>query len=354
MKKHEHRHHGFVAIVLWAGAIVVLGFTFAFEAYTVVVQKEGDAPLPLLFGNFPANRAVLQDAQEKGEFAFAVVGDTKSVGTFESIAEELRETRLDFAFLLGDCSYGGTEDQHRYFRAECAEEYALPFPVFYVVGNHDVNPKGFPISRFEEVYGPSIFSFEYQGCLFIVLRILNVPFTNEESLAFLRKFRDADFGKYLHTFVFMHIPPPVSPTFEARSYSEAEQLVGLLDELGIDYVFAGDFHGYAQVRLRGTTYIVTGGGGAHLAEEPGKQFHHALVVRVTPNSVDERIVFIPPRNDFEDRLEKLAITEAWPWMQRHPYPHIALNVAGFLVLIMLIGRPFTSRRRKTQETEEIV
>ena len=354
MKKHEHRRHSIIAIVLWAGAIIVLGLVFAFEAYTVVVQKEGDVPLPPLFGNFPANRAVLENAQEKGEFAFAVIGDTKSVGTFERITEELRKTRLDFAVLLGDCSYGGTEDQHRYFRAECADEYALPFPVFYVVGNHDVSPEGFPISRFEEVYGPSIFSFEYQRCLFIMLRILNAPFTNEESLAFLRKVRDADFGKYLRTFVFMHIPPPVSPTFQARSYNEPEQLVGLLDELSIDYVFAGDFHGYAQANLRGTTYIITGGGGAHPAEKPNKQFHHALVVRVTPSSVDERIVFVPPRNDLEDRLEKLAITEVWPWMQRHPYLAIALNAPGLLVLIMLVGWPFTSRRRKTQGTKEIV
>ena len=354
MNKHPYRRHGIIAMVLWAGAIIVLGLIFAFEIYTVVVQKEGTLPLPPLFGNFSANRAVLEDAQKKGEFAFAVVGDTKSVGTFERISEELRKIPLDFAVLLGDCSYGGTEEKHRYFRAECAEEYVLPFPVFYVVGNHDVSPEDFPISRFEEMYGPSIFSFEYQRCLFIVLRILSAPFTNEDSLAFLRKFRDADLRKYLHTFVFIHTPPPVSPMFKARSYSEAEQLVRLLDELDINYVFAGDFHGYAEAKLRGTTYIVTGGGGAHLAEEPGNQFHHALVVRVTPDSVDKRLVSVSPNNDFEDRLEKVAITEVWPWMQRHPFLAIALNVPAFLILIILLGLPFTSHYKKMKEAEGCV
>lgn len=348
MKKPKHRPHGIIAILLWAGAIIVLGFIFAFEAYTVMVQEEGDSPLPLHFGNFPSSRAVLEHAQEKGEFAFAVVGDTKSVGTFERIAEELRKTPLDFAVLLGDSSYGGTEEKHRYFRAECAEEYALPFPVFYVVGNHDVSPDDFPISRFEEVYGPSIFSFEYHRCLFIVLRILNAPFTNEESLAFLRRLRDADLGKYLHTFVFFHIPPPVSPTFHARSFSEADQLVELLDELGINYVFSGDFHGYARAKLHETTYIVTGGGGAHLAEGHGKQFHHALVVRVTPNSVDERIVSVPPHNDFENRLEKLAIIEVWPWMQRNPYLAIAFNAVGIVLLILLLAWPFVNHHKKSE------
>jgi hypothetical protein len=154
-----------------------------------VVQREGHSPLPARFGNFPANRAALEGQTEKDAFAFAVVGDTKSVGTFERIAEDLKRRPLDFAVLLGDCSYDGTEEKHRYFRAECAEEYAMPFPVFYVVGNHDVSPDGFPVSRFEQDYGPSIFSFEYQQCLFIVLRILNPPFSNEESIEFLRRFR---------------------------------------------------------------------------------------------------------------------------------------------------------------------
>lgn len=334
MNNHKTRGHSIITILFWVGTVIILALVFAFEGYTVVVQKEGDLPLPRLFGNFPANRAALQDAREEGEFAFAVVGDTKSVGTFERITAELRKLPLDFAVLLGDCSYGGDEEHHRYFRAECAAEYALPFPVFYVVGNHDVSQDDFPISRFEDVYGPSIFSFEHRQCLFLVLRILNAPFTNEESLNFLAKLRNADLGKYLHTFVFLHIPPPVSPTFEVRAFREAEQLVKLLDELGIDYVFAGDFHGYAQAKVHNTTYIVTGGGGAHLAERPSKQFHHALVLRVTPDSVDQRIIFVPPANDLEDRLEKLAITEIWPWMQCHSYLAIALNAVGVAVIIL--------------------
>lgn len=315
---------------------IVLALIFAFEAYTIVVQKEGDSALPPLFGNFPANRAVLEEATEAGEFAFAVVGDTRSVGTFERITAELRQTPLDFAVLLGDCSYGGTENKHKYFRAECAEEYALPFPVFYVVGNHDVSPDYFPVERFEEVYGPSIFSFEHRQSLFIVLRILNAPFTNEESLAFLAKFRDVDLSKYLHTFAFIHIPPPVSSTFEARTFGEADELVALFEELGIEYVFAGDFHGYAQSKRGETTYIVTGGGGAHLAGKPGGQFHHATVIHVTSDSVDKRIVAVTRVNDMEDRLEKLAITEVWPWMRRNVALAVALNVLGVIGFALLV------------------
>jgi len=353
MKKDQHHRPGITGLMIRRALAILLGLVFAFEAYTIVVQKEGDSPLPRLFGNFPANRAVLEQVREAGDFAFAVVGDTKSVGTFERISAELRKTPLDFAVLLGDCSYGGTEDKHRYFRAEAAEEYALPFPVFYVVGNHDVSPDDFPIRRFEEVYGPSIFSFEHRQCLLIVLRILNAPFTNEESLAFLAKFRDVDLSKYRHTFAFIHIPPPVSSTFEARSFEEAAELVALFDELGIEYVFAGDFHGYAQSKRGKTTYIVTGGGGAHLAEAPASQFHHATVVYVTPNSVDKRIVAVPPAEDLEDRLEKLAITEVWPWMQRNTILAVRLNVLGAIGFALLVWSFFRHPKQDEQKTRTV-
>lgn len=223
-----------------------------------MVQKEGDSPLPPLFGNFPSTRAILENAPPKKEFTFAVVGDTKSVGTFESITKELRNTRFDFAVLLGNCSYGGTEEKHRYFRAECSDEYVLPFPVFYVAGNRDISYFDFPVSRF---------------------------------------------------------------------------LATLMDKPGIDYVFAGDFHGYAQTKLNETTYMVTGGGGAHLK---GKQFHHAPAIRVTPNSVDERIIQVNACNDLEDRIEKLAITEIWPWIQQNRFLAFTLNALGFILLVLLL------------------
>ena len=120
----------------------------------------------------------------------------------------------------------------------------------------------------------------------------------------------------------------------------------LLDELGIEYVFAGDFHGYAQTKLHNTTYIVTGGGGAHLNEEKGKQFHHALVIRVTPDSFDKRIIAVSRTNDLEDRLEKLAISEIWPWIQRHAYLTVLLNAVGITIFIMLLALPLIRRTRE--------
>jgi hypothetical protein len=338
-----------VILLRWGMLTVVLVILtlFVFELYVLIVQSEGDSPLPPLFGNFPRVRAILEKQPGKEEFLFAVVGDTQSTGTFERIVEELRKAPLDFAVLLGDCSYKGTESHHRYFRAECAEEYALPFPVFYVVGNHDVSVDEFPISRFEEVYGPSIFSFEYQGCLFLVLRILNKPFSNEESIEFLRSHLKREPGKYRKRFVFMHIPPRISPDFKARQFAESEELVTLLDELDIDYVFTGDYHGYARVRLGNTTYIVSGGGGGHLDHDFFPQFHHAVVLRVGKDFISERIIPVSRDNDFEDRLEKLAITEVYPWVSQNWVGALVLNAVMLLVLIGFVRALLKNARRVT-------
>lgn len=333
------------------GCIIIVG-VFAFEAYALFVQREGDSPLPQYFGNFQPIRDMLSEQPPKDKFSFAVMGDTKSIGTFEAIVKDLRDKPLDFAVLLGDCSFDGTEEAHRYLRAE-SSEYALPFPVFYVVGNHDISREKFPVNRFEQDYGPSIFSFEYQESLFIVLRILDNPFTNEESINFLKNLADDNLEKYRYRFVFLHVPPAISEIFHARQYKENEELVQWFTRLGIDYVFGGDFHGYARVKLRNTTYIVTGGGGARLEKKaPFKQFHHAVIMNVHQDAVSELIVPIEERKDIEDSIEKLAIIEIYPWLKQHKFLSLTLNGILFIVFAGLASSMRTSGKTPKGEKTE--
>lgn len=323
------------------GAVVIAG-VLLLQVYALVIHREGDLPLPPMFGNFPAIRAILESAPAKDQFSFVVVGDINSTGTFERITDQLRKIPLEFAVLLGDGSYGPAEEEHRYLRAEL-HEYALAYPFFYVVGNRDVSPDRFPLDRFERDYGPSIFSFEYQQNLFIVLRTLPEPFTNEESLAFLAQFRDIPRDRYRHRFVFMHIPPPMTPLFRQRAVPEGDQFIRLFDEIGIDYVFSGHYHRYARVRLGSTNYIVSGGGGSRLLTNPPGQFHHALIVQVRRDSVEEDIIAVPRHKSIEDGLEKFVITEVWPMMKRHPVGTTAVDVLGFVLMIGLLWR--TTNRR---------
>jgi len=324
-----------------------------FEVYALTVAYvEGNAALPPTFGNFERVRALLAEGDQREEFAFAVVGDPGAgFETFEQIVSALRNEPLSFIVLLGDCVRKGTPGYHRFLRCELAEETSLPYPTFFVVGNHDVDRDRFPISEFEKDYGPTNFSFEYHGCLFIVLRILNKPYSTDESLTFAESVLSTQRSNCRKVFVFMHIPPSVSRDFRARHFENQKELIALFDRFHVDYVIAGDYHGYARVKIANTVYVVTGGGGGHLEREKFGRFHHAIVFKVGPDWVSERVLLVN-RKVNEDVIEEFAVAEVYPWMENHWAAAVILNggVLGILswALCGLLGRRRTGRLYSTE------
>ena len=328
-------------------SVIIIGL-FILEGYSIIIQKEGENTLPPLFGNFPKNTSFLESQLEKDGFIFAVVGDTHSSGTFEQIIKEWSYEKLDFAVMLGDCVRHGTDEEHAYFRAECANEFILPFPIFYIVGNHDISPKKFPVSRFEEVYGPTIFSFRYQQCLFIGLQVLDDPATNEESLAFLEKLDKTELQKYRYRFVFMHIPLSIYGDNRMRTFIGQEKFAKLFEELGINYVFAGDYHGYMRVEKGNIKYLVTGGGGATLYQPIGKQFHHCIFIRVNREGVAETMIPVEYTVDLEDMFERAAFIHIYPALKRNIAVSIAFNLIILVILILLLKRLILPHRKKPE------
>ncbi|MBN1866009.1 metallophosphoesterase [Candidatus Sumerlaeota bacterium] len=314
-------------------AVAILAF-FAAEALALWLHRtEGSAPLPAALGNFPRIRETLTSQPDREEFSFAVVGDTRGGSTFERIAERLRDEPLSFCVNLGDFVNRPSEAQHAFFRAEVAEELAFPFPLFLIAGNHDVDEKHFSLSRFEQLYGPTIFSFPYQDCLFVFLRVLPDGQSNRESLDFLRGLADSDARRrYRHIFVFTHVPPPISRDFETKECDGSDEFVSLIDRLNPDYVICGDYHGYARIERRDTAYLVTGGGGAPLRDANFGHFHHAIVIHVDPDSVSERILYVDEEHESEDRLEKYMLVGLLPWLDRYRAAAFALNL---LLLVAL-------------------
>ncbi|MGR3178155.1 MAG: metallophosphoesterase family protein [Candidatus Anammoxibacter sp.] len=322
-------------IVWLCGLIVLLALlsVIVFEAYTLLAHRDvRNEDLPPLFGNFQRVRDVLHENNVEKDFSFAVVGDSQSVGTFERIADKLKDEPLSFIVFLGDFVKKGNEGEHLYFKAEASEEFAFPFPAFFLVGNHDVDPIKFPVSRFEEVYGPSNFSFEYGGCFFVFLRILNKPHKNDESIEFLRNKLEKMSHDYRKTFVFMHIPPRISNDFSARAIEGSTELVALFDKYKVDYVIAADYHGYARVIKNKTSYIITGGGGGHLEKDKFSRFHHAVVLYVGDDYVSEHILYVDGYHDYQDRIERFAIACFYPWMTENQIFLLAINMAVFCVI----------------------
>jgi len=321
-----------------------------FQAYALVLPRlRGEVALPPAFGNFESVRALLRDDPKSDEVSFAVLGDSRGSATFGHLVQILEKEPLDFMVLLGDIVPDGTEAAHRLFRTEWVKRFRVPFPVFYVVGNHEVDATEFPVSRFEELYGPSNFTFGYRRCLFIVLRILHKPIgpsTTKEGLDFLEKVLAEQRSRYEKAFVFMHIPPDISADFSARKFEGMDRFVALCDQHRVNYVITGDFHGYARIRLRDTDYLISGGAGARLRAKLFGKFHHAVVLRVSRDSVSERILYVEPTTDLAESADWLAAASVYPWLVRRWYLAAPLDLFIAAAALFALRSLWRMRRRR--------
>jgi len=321
------RRIGSALRVLFVG---VLALVLIVEAVSlIIIRREGDLPLPPTFGNFDPVRALLAKDARSEEFSFAVVGDPHISSTFAELCRQLRDMPLSFMVILGDGVSRPTPAQHQFLRAEWATELAMPFPVFYAVGNHDVDEKTFPLDLFEKTYGPTNFSFEYGRCLFIVLRALEPPCSSRESIEFLQSVLSSRRAACRRVFVFMHIPPMVSSDYQVRGLDSAGEFALLFDRFKVDYVFGGDYHGLARVKVRDTVYLVTGGGGGRLRKQKFGRAHHAMVIGVRPDSISERILYVDRKTDWKDEMEAFAIAKFHPWLEENRLAVVVAN-AGIL------------------------
>lgn len=319
--------------ILFLGMLVAI---VALEIVAVLAVRKSRGPLPPLVGNFPEIRASLEVASAKEQFSFAVFGDTEgATGSFDLLADKLRRQPVDFAIHLGD-AYAGT---YPYFRAELRDDLRLPFPLFLVPGNHDLN--GVSLEEFEKNFGPSLFSFSYQECLFIGLRISGGLDNTAASVAFLEHTLAEQGPAARKIFVFMHVPTTI---LSSRKFSAPPELAALFAAHQVDYVFSGHFHGYAQVQREETTYIITGAAGEDLEEtNPYGQFHHGVVMTVGPgNRVSEAIVPLPVTYDLKSKLHRFVIIELYPWLRQNR----GLAVVGNLLVALLILRTLGSLFRR--------
>ncbi len=303
-----------------------------FEIYALLLfftEAAGNPPANL--GNFVSVKRQIKPESGTNEFYFAVVGDTKGCGTFERIFRNISKVPIKFFVLLGDCVRKPSDGYHSYFRSEC-RELNPRVPMFYVVGNHDVDENDFSVAKFEKAYGPTNFSFKYHKQLFVFLRILDLPYDNRESLDFLGHVLETERSSSDHIFLFMHIPPRISPDYQVKGISGSRRLVSLIDAFSVDYVVAADFHGYARVKRKNTVYLITGGGGAHLRRVRIKQFHHGIVFRVGKRSVSEHIVVVDRHEDFQDQLERYVLGEFIPFVKHFPVVVFFINVATIVFL----------------------
>jgi hypothetical protein len=311
--------------------LALLCFAWAgFTAYVAMVHFPGGPPASV--GNRPDVRDRVPPFSPDAPFSFAAVGDIRADETFDALARELRSEKLAFLVLLGDAVRDPTEVDHRFLQAKMRGVWDLPFPVFYVPGNHDVDQQSFPLERFRALYGETCFTLARGPYRFIFLEVLPAPYDNNESLAFLAR-ELAEAAKASATvFVFGHCSPHVSSPVTGRPFSGEERLLDLLARYRAAYYVGGDFHGYCRTTVGPTTYMTAGGGGSPLKAPGAFGFHHVAVFTLENGNAVERLCVATPRWRLDERPRYFAMA----WFARAGWGAIAIpGVIGILALVAL-------------------
>jgi hypothetical protein len=309
--------------LLWlASAILFLSLAGLFGWAIKFHRDYQNIPPDHLIGNKPSH---VEKLEEKGfPFSFLVLGDTTGSETAETLIEmALRKEKPSFIIILGDFVKKPDIWKHRFFLTEMTVEIKLPFPVFLVAGNHDIDytsSKKISDDRrvtpevFESLYGAMNFDFIFNNCLFI---ICGVDLKNETSyLNYLRDTLSKKREGKRHIFVFVHFPPKGLAEYIGGSLPGEEEFFSLLETYKVTTCFFGDFHGYWRGQRKGVNLIVSGGGGRLKQSKPewGK-FHHILRVSVDNDIINEEVITLSDEFSFEDSFEEMVFTKFFPIVQ---------------------------------------
>jgi hypothetical protein len=276
-------------------------------------------PKENLIGNRDSNASRLKE--EGLPFSFLVIGDTHNSNQAKAlIRKALKTGTFPFMIILGDFVNEPDLWSHRFFLTEMTRE--VPFPVFLVPGNHDIDDSqkiGQEERRvtpqiFEYLYGKRNFHFIFNDCLFI---ISGMDAKNRASyLEYLRDTLSKEAARKRHIFIFLHHPPK-GAGMPAGSFSlpYEEDFFSLLEAYKVTSCFFGDFHSYWRVQRKGTNLIVSGGGGGRLKQwqpEWGK-FHHILKITVDQDKITEGMIILGgERSDLSRTLIKWIFIRLFP------------------------------------------
>jgi acid phosphatase type 7 len=196
-------------------------------------------------------------------FRFVVFGDTRTRHDLhQRVANAIVAAEPDFVLHTGDLVADGRQSSQwsTFFRIE--RELLRRTVFFPVVGNHERNSAQY--FDFFDVKS-SYYSFDWGNAHFVVLDT-NGAVMKAEQTAWLENDLAAS-ARAAFRFVIMHHPPyTVNHVKKNHVSAYAAELVPVFEKGKVTAVFAGHDHNYQRHVNNGITYIVTGGGGAPLAE----------------------------------------------------------------------------------------
>ncbi|TFF86996.1 hypothetical protein EU519_00065 [Candidatus Thorarchaeota archaeon] len=230
---------------------------------------------------------------------FYVLGDSQGYqGSVKDIVATANQDHPAMLFHCGDITPFGQQDQYQRFDDAVAN---LSVPLFLTAGNHDIRMGGG--HRYISRYGPSTYSFDFSGAHFTIFNSSagDVP---ESTLQWLQN--DISSTTSEHKFVFTHIPP-----FDPRPGSNhtflnttaATRLIDLFETESVDVVFTGHIHMFNISVRNNVTYVISGGAGATLYEEPERGgIYHYVNVTVSDSQVKTETVLLSEPSFARDQV----------------------------------------------------
>jgi len=253
-------------------------------------------------------------------FTFAVFGDNRPGGAnddqpeaFKAILAKMSEMQPAFALNTGDCILGSsslvkTKAQYAGY-VKTVEPLFTP-KIYLAVGNHEMKGGKDAFEFFARETGAPYYSFDSGNSHFIALHS-NIPGESGritgDQLDWLKK--DLEKSRAAaHKFVFLH--EPLYPVDGHKGSSldqypkDRDALHSLFVRNRITAVFVGHEHLFHEEVRNGVRYIITGGGGAGVypsAEGTG-DFHHFVLVTISGDKVEMKVVKIAQHGRPEEIL----------------------------------------------------
>lgn len=215
--------------------------------------------------------AKLKAAPPKGEWTFAVLGDSRGgMNVLEAALGKVEQLGPTFSVFTGDLVGESTDREWQGVRT-VLDTTVKNVPVFPVVGNHETYAKG--IGMFLDVFGnpspnangPIDYSFDYGGARFVMMDNSRAGqygpegFTDEQIAWLESQLEDAPPLR----FVAAH-KPPNTRKWEHAFYNNSKAFMALCEKYRVTAAMFGHIHFYDRYQKGGVTYMIAGGAGAPL------------------------------------------------------------------------------------------
>jgi len=265
-------------------------------------------------------------------------GYENTVASFRQSVRRVNALKPDFVVMCGDYIHSAG-DVNRWNDESVADfkriKHGLTVPSYLAAGNNDVGnvPTGASLNRYRETIGKDYFSFEHQGCTFVIAntQLWTAPLAGEsethdawfkQTLELARE-KNSPIVVVQHHPLYYDTPDQISLPVDKRN-----ELLVLFEECGVVAVLAGHSHTTIINEHKGIQ-LVSGETTSHNFD--GRPLGFRLWQVDSPKSMRHEFTPLMPGVDFtgDERVDMEDLCQlAQSWLQDEPSVDIAPGPHG--------------------------